>query len=174
MKFAPDCLAADDIVAALRPGEVVLLENTRFYKAEDGKVKKDDEKKGIHLTDEEYAEMKKHTIYGGKMLDNVEGDIMSMAKTVALEHHERVDGKGYPTGMKGDEISMEGRIVAVADVYDALTSKRSYKDAWDAKDAYDEIVRCSGTQFDETVVEAFKRAYDQIEETRRHYAGATA
>ena len=58
VKFAPDCMAADAIVAALQPGEVVLLENTRFYKAEDGKVKKDDEKKGIHLTDEEYAAKK--------------------------------------------------------------------------------------------------------------------
>ena len=55
VKFAPDCMAADDLVATLKPGEVVLLENTRFYKAEDGKVKKDDEKKGIHLTDEEFA-----------------------------------------------------------------------------------------------------------------------
>ena len=58
VKFAPDCMAADDIVATLKPGEVCLLENTRFYKAEDGKVKKDDEKKGIHLTDEEYKEQK--------------------------------------------------------------------------------------------------------------------
>ncbi len=58
VKFAPDCMAADDIVSALKPGEVVLLENTRFYKAEDGKVKKDDEKKGIHLTDEEFAQKK--------------------------------------------------------------------------------------------------------------------
>ena len=58
VKFAPDCMAADDIVSALKPGEVVLLENTRFYKAEDGKVKKDDEKKGIHLTDEEFAAKK--------------------------------------------------------------------------------------------------------------------
>ena len=58
VKFVPDCMAADDVVAALKPGEVALLENTRFYKAEDGKVKKDDEKKGIHLTDEEFAAKK--------------------------------------------------------------------------------------------------------------------
>ena len=58
VKFAPDCMAADDVVASLQPGEVCLLENTRFYKAEDGKVKKDDEKKGIHLTDEEYKAKK--------------------------------------------------------------------------------------------------------------------
>ncbi|MBO7236930.1 MAG: phosphoglycerate kinase, partial [Kiritimatiellae bacterium] len=58
VKFVPDCMAADEVVAALKPGEVALLENTRFYKAEDGKVKKDDEKKGIHLTDEEFAAKK--------------------------------------------------------------------------------------------------------------------
>ncbi|MBO5751822.1 MAG: phosphoglycerate kinase, partial [Kiritimatiellae bacterium] len=58
VKFVPDCMAADDVVSALKPGEVALLENTRFYKAEDGKVKKDDEKKGIHLTDEEFAAKK--------------------------------------------------------------------------------------------------------------------
>ena len=58
VKFVPDCMAADDVVKALKPGEVALLENTRFYKAEDGKVKKDDEKKGIHLTEEEYQQKK--------------------------------------------------------------------------------------------------------------------
>ena len=78
VKFAPDCMAADDIVSALKPGEVVLLENTRFYKAEDGKVKKDDEKKGIHLTEEEYqakkAELKKSRIEMAKKLASY-GDI---------------------------------------------------------------------------------------------------
>ena len=70
----------------------------------------------------------------------------------------------------GKDISPEGRIVAVADVYDALTSRRSYKDAWDPKQAYDEIVRCSGSQFDPKVVDAFVAAYDEIEATRRRYA----
>lgn len=122
------------------------------------------------LTDEEFAEIKKHPGYGEHLLHSVEGDTMTLARTIALEHHERYDGKGYPNGEKGKEISPEGRIVAVADVYDALTSRRSYKDAWDPKDAYDEIVRCSGTQFDPAVVEAFVAAYDQIDAARRHYA----
>ena len=78
VKFAPDCMAADDAVAALKPGEVLLLENTRFYKAEDGKVKKDDEKKGIHLTDEEYkakkAELKEKRIAMAKKLSSY-GDV---------------------------------------------------------------------------------------------------
>ena len=122
------------------------------------------------LTDEEFAVIKKHPGYGEHLLHNVEGDTTTLARTVALEHHERYDGKGYPSGEKGDEISLEGRIVAVADVYDALTSRRSYKDAWDPKQAYDEIVRCSGTQFDPEVVKAFVAAYDQIDAARRRYA----
>ena len=122
------------------------------------------------LTDEEFAEIKKHPGFGEQLLHNVEGDTMTLARQIALEHHERYDGKGYPSGESGDDIGLEGRIVAVADVYDALTSRRSYKDAWDPKAAYDEIVRCSGTQFDPNVVEAFVAAYDQIDAARRQYA----
>ncbi|MBR2759759.1 MAG: HD-GYP domain-containing protein [Solobacterium sp.] len=119
------------------------------------------------LTNEEFAEIKKHPSFGGQLLDHVEGDVMELAKTVALEHHERPDGKGYPTG-KTDG-SLEGRIVAVADVYDALTSRRSYKEAWAEDRAYQEIVKGSGTQFDPEVVEAFKKNYDKISEVREKY-----
>ena len=122
------------------------------------------------LTDEEFAEIKKHPGFGEHLLHNVEGETMTLARQIALEHHERYDGKGYPSGEKGEEIGLEGRIVAVADVYDALTSRRSYKEAWDPQRAYDEIVRCSGTQFDPRVVEAFVAAYDQIDAARRQYA----
>lgn len=126
--------------------------------------------KPARLTDDEFAEIKKHTTYGGQLLDHVEGDVMVLAREVALQHHERPDGRGYPSGLSGDEISLAGRIVAVADVYDALTSRRSYKDAWKASDAYDEIIRCSGTQFDPAVVEAFKRCYPRIDAIRQKYA----
>lgn len=122
--------------------------------------------KSARLTDEEFMEIKKHPGYGGKLLNDVEGDVMHMARTVALEHHERPDGRGYPEGKKDEEISLEGKIVAVADVYDALTSRRSYKQAWDEKDAYEEIVKGKGTQFDTAVVEAFERAYQKINEAR--------
>lgn len=126
------------------------------------------------LTDEEFAVIKTHTTYGGQLLENVEGEIMGLARTVALEHHEKMNGKGYPKGIAGDEISLEGRIVAVADVYDALTSRRSYKIAWSEKEAYDEIVKCSGTQFDPKVVEAFQRAYEKIDAVRQKYADERA
>lgn len=128
--------------------------------------------KPARLTDEEYAEIKKHSAYGGQLLSNVEGNVMQLAKTIALDHHERIDGRGYPVGKEADDISIEGRIVAVADVYDALTSKRSYKEAWDDDRAYNEIIKGSGTQFDENVVEAFKRSYDRINEMRLKYADA--
>ena len=122
--------------------------------------------KPARLTEEEFQEIKKHPGYGGELLHDVEGDVMHMARTVALEHHERPDGKGYPEGKKEENISIEGKIVAVADVYDALTSRRSYKEAWDEKDAYAEIVKGKGTQFDTAVVEAFERAYPKINEAR--------
>jgi len=126
--------------------------------------------KPARLTDEEFAEIKRHTTYGGQLLDHVEGDVMALAREVALQHHERADGKGYPRGLSGEDISLAGRIVAVADVYDALTSRRSYKEAWKPSDAYDEILRCSGTQFDPQVVEAFKRVYPEIDAIRQKYA----
>ena len=122
------------------------------------------------LTDEEYAEIKNHTTYGDKLLKDVEGEVLICARKIAYEHHERPDGKGYPRRLKKNSISIEGKIVAVADVYDALTSKRSYKDAWDSKEAYDEIVKNSGTQFDKTVVKAFTDAYDKIDEIRVRFA----
>lgn len=126
--------------------------------------------KPAKLTDEEFAEIKKHPGYGGALLNSVEGDVMGLAKTIALEHHERADGKGYPAGKLDESISPEGRIVAVADVYDALTSKRSYKEAWDEKDAYDEIVKGRGTQFDAEVVDAFIKAYPKFLEVRQTFA----
>lgn len=126
------------------------------------------------LTDEEYAEIKKHTTYGDKLLKDVEGEVLICARKIAYEHHERPDGKGYPRGLKKNSISTEGKIVAVADVYDALTSKRSYKDAWNSKEAYDEILKNSGTQFDKTVVKAFADAYDKIDEIRVKFADAPA
>lgn len=122
------------------------------------------------LTDEEFAVIKRHTTDGGHLLENVDGDVMRLSRTIAVDHHERWDGGGYAQGKEGEEISFEGRIVAVADVYDALTSRRSYKEAWDDREAYDEIVRCSGTQFDPQVVEAFKARYDEINAVRQQLA----
>ncbi len=122
------------------------------------------------LTDEEYSVIKTHTTYGGQLLENVEGEEMQLSRTIALQHHERWDGRGYPRNLANDAISLEGRIVAVADVYDALTSRRSYKQAWDEERAFREIKNGRGTQFDPVVVDAFERAHDKILEVQKKFA----
>jgi putative two-component system response regulator len=107
------------------------------------------------LTEEEFEVMKTHTTIGAMMLANGRSDLTKMAECIALMHHERWDGTGYPGACKGDETPLVGRIVAVADVFDALIHERVYKHAWTLEEARAEIKRQSGTQFDPTVVKAF-------------------
>lgn len=115
------------------------------------------------LTDEEYAIMKNHVLYGEALLSKCPGDIMKIAKTIALEHHERWDGSGY-LGMKGTDISYISRLMAVCDVFDALTSQRYYKEGWSLEDTYKEIVRLSGTHFDPDVVDLFDQHFEEFKE----------
>lgn len=110
-------------------------------------------KKGS-LTDDEREIMKRHTVIGAGILAHGKSDLLRLAEVVAQTHHERWDGRGYPFGLSGDAIPLVGRIVAVADVFDALTSDRPYKEAWSVERALDEIRKCSGTQFDPQVVDA--------------------
>lgn len=119
------------------------------------------------LTKAEYARMKEHVTYGARLLEDVEGDVMHLAHNIARDHHERWDGRGYGQGLRSQDISREARIVAVADVYDALTSRRTYKQAWDERAARDEIARQAGAQFDPEVVEAFLAHYDEISAVRQ-------
>ena len=107
------------------------------------------------LTDEEFAAMKHHTIIGANLLSEGHSPVMLLAERIALSHHERWDGNGYPQGLKGEEIAIEGRILAVVDVFDALTHERPYKKAWAVEDALAEITRCEGAQFDPEIVQAF-------------------
>lgn len=115
--------------------------------------------KPAKLTEEEYAIMKNHVLYGEALLHNTTGDIMNMARTIALQHHEKWDGTGY-LGMKGTSIAYIARLMAVADVFDALMSNRYYKDGWNIDEAYKEIVKCSGTHFDPDVVQLFIEHFD--------------
>jgi hypothetical protein len=116
------------------------------------------------LTAEEYSEMQKHVFYGGELLKNAPGEIMACACNISKEHHERWDGNGYLSHLKGDQIHLESQIVSVADVFDAITAKRSYHEKRSCDIGKEEIVKGSGTQFSPKVVEAFLACYDQIVE----------
>jgi putative two-component system response regulator len=115
-------------------------------------------KKPERLNEHEFAEIRRHVNLGASILANSTCDILQMAHVIALSHHERWDGKGYGSGYAGEQIPLPGRIVAVADVYDALTHRRPYKDAWTESEAVAEIQRLAGTHFDPAVVDAFVRA----------------
>jgi putative two-component system response regulator len=114
------------------------------------------------LSPDEFEVMKQHTVYGSDTLGSVaharpEAEFLTMARDIALTHHERYDGRGYPQGLAKDDIPLCGRIVALADVYDALTSKRVYKPAYAHATARSIILEGTGSQFDPDIVEAFKR-----------------
>ena len=107
------------------------------------------------LTSEEFETMKTHAAIGAALLQNGHSDWIQTAERIAHTHHERWDGSGYPRGLQGESISIEGRILAVVDVFDALTNERPYKKAWPISDAIEEIARGAGTHFDPKVVTAF-------------------
>ncbi|GIW37914.1 MAG: diguanylate cyclase [Meiothermus sp.] len=114
------------------------------------------------LTVGEYELMKDHTTIGARILSGGRSKILRLAEEIALSHHEHFDGSGYPRGLAGDSIPMSGRIVAVADVLDALTHERPYKRAWSVAEALAEIKRQSGRQFDPTVVEACLAVFAEV------------
>jgi len=107
------------------------------------------------LTDDEFAIMRHHTDIGAQMLSGSTSPWLQLAEEIALTHHERWDGTGYPQKLSGEAIPLVGRIVTVADVFDALTHERPYKKAWSVVEAKNEIAAQSGHQFDERVVQAF-------------------
>lgn len=126
------------------------------------------------LTTDEFAIMKSHTIIGYETLHsafrkNPRAAYLRMSAEIARSHHERFDGTGYPDGLVGEAIPLSGRIVAVADVFDALISKRVYKDAFSYDATRALIVEGRGTQFDPRVVDAFLASEDEIREVARRY-----
>jgi len=131
------------------------------------------------LTEEEWVDMRRHPKICYDMLKDI-GFLAGAAKIV-LAHHERFDGKGYPRGLATDEIPLGARIFVLADTFDAMTSDRPYRKALSVQAAREEIIRCSGTQFDPRSVQAFLLAWDKIveiryseedEETEHHAAAA--
>ena len=122
-------------------------------------------KKG-RLTEGEFAEMQKHTIAGCDILKASKSSLLQLAAEIAGSHHERWDGQGYPLRKAGEDIPLSGRIVAIADNFDALTTARPYKEAWPTEQAIEHIRERAGSQFDPACVSAFMKALPDILEIR--------
>lgn len=115
--------------------------------------------KPAKLTDEEYAIIQKHPVLGAKIMKNITD--FSKLSTGARWHHERYDGKGYPDGISGEDIPIEARIIAVADAYDAMSSRRSYRDVLPQAYIYDEVKKGKGLQFDPEFAEIMLSMIDE-------------
>jgi len=121
------------------------------------------------LTHEEFAIMKTHPEIGAEILGDSDSDLIELAKLVSMTHHEKFDGSGYPKQLKGYDIPIEGRIVALADVFDALTSVRPYKDAWSIDAAMAFIHSEKGKHFDPKLVDIFEKQIEQIIDIRARW-----
>lgn len=122
------------------------------------------------LDQEEWDTMKKHTVFGAEIIGNHDSSLMQMSRTIAMTHHEKWDGSGYPNGLAGEAIPLEGRIVAIADVFDALTSERPYKKAWSVEDAVNQIAKDRGTHFDPILADLFLQVMPEVLKVKDRYA----
>lgn len=125
--------------------------------------------KSDRLDKYEYALMKLHTLTGFEIMQDSTSKIMQMAADIALGHHEKYDGTGYPKGLRGDRIPLAARICSIADVFDALTSERPYKKAWPISDALHELDAQSGRHFDPALVMNFKTILPEVTRIRTQY-----
>ncbi|XQF92088.1 response regulator [Pseudoalteromonas espejiana] len=121
------------------------------------------------LTSEEFDYMKQHAVIGAQILANSSSQLLQLAHTLAIEHHEKWDGSGYPNALIGEEISIEGRIVAIADVFDALTSKRPYKEAWSIEQTLAHLQEQAGKHFDPQLISLFVNKLDDIVAIKNAY-----
>jgi putative two-component system response regulator len=122
------------------------------------------------LDAKEWEVMRTHPLIGAEILGNHDSELLTMACNVALMHHERWDGKGYPHGLASQEIHIEGRIAALCDVYDALTSVRPYKKAWSSEEAVNYIVGESGGAFEPRLVGLFVESLPEIQEISTRFS----
>ncbi|WP_136806587.1 HD domain-containing phosphohydrolase [Desulfosediminicola flagellatus] len=123
------------------------------------------------LDGSEWEIMKKHTVFGADILHGADNVILKMAGEIALTHQEKYDGSGYPKGLSGDDIPLSGRIVAVADVFDALTMRRPYKPAFDLVKTFEIMSEGRGTHFDPVVLDAFFKAKKEILQIKAQHSG---
>lgn len=119
----------------------------------------------------EFAQIKLHTLSGYEIMQNSNSKLLQIASEIALSHHEKYDGTGYPRGLKGDRIPLAARICTISDVFDALTSERSYKNAWTVEEAVAEIESKSGSYFDPGLVKAFREIKPEIIEIKNKFCG---
>ena len=122
------------------------------------------------LTADEYREMQKHPLIGAEIIGDCDSELLKMAKTVALYHHEKWDGTGYPHGLAGEEIPVEARIVAICDVFDALTSARPYKQAWSIEDTLALLREQKGKHFEPLLVDLLEQNLPKILEIKQRWA----
>lgn len=141
-----------------------------------GKIGIDDSilRKSGPLSEDEFNEIKKHTVYGAEIIDRmmdtaVENDFLRYAKVFAETHQEKWDGTGYPHGLKGQNIPLLGRLMAIADVYDALVSERTYKKPFTHEEAVHIIIEEKGKHFDPILVDVFERITDQFRDVANNY-----
>jgi putative two-component system response regulator len=121
------------------------------------------------LTPEEFEIMKQHAVIGYRILKDSSSRVLQAGAEIARTHHEKFDGSGYPDGLRGEAIPLHGRIVAVGDVFDALTSERPYKKAWEFERALEFLREGSGMHFDPRCVDAFLGALDEVQLIRERY-----
>ncbi|WP_348727899.1 HD domain-containing phosphohydrolase [Rheinheimera texasensis] len=122
------------------------------------------------LTDDEFKEMQRHPLIGAEILGDADSHLLKLAQQVALYHHEKWDGSGYPHGLQGEAIPLEARIVALCDVFDALTSTRPYKSAWSIEDTMAHLQAQKGRHFDPQLVDLLEQELPKILEIRARWA----
>lgn len=125
--------------------------------------------KPAKLTDEEFDIMKTHCQIGADVIGEDQSELLKLARVIALTHHEKWNGSGYPNALSGEDIPLVGRIVAVADVFDALTSERPYKRAWSVEDALNLLREEAGTHFDPSLVPLFLDSMEEILEVKKEF-----
>lgn len=125
--------------------------------------------KAGRLDEEEWKIMKTHCEIGAEIIGDDDGELLGMARVIALSHHEKWDGSGYPAGLAGEQIPLVGRIVAIADVFDALTTSRPYKKAWSIGEAFEHLQKGAGQHFDPDLVPLFIGLEDSLIEIHQRY-----
>jgi len=165
-----------EIIAQYYSPKLVSVVKTAAYYHDVGKIGIPDAVlfKPGPLDDEEWIQMRLHPVVGSQLIERGNGDMglgdeLPIVVTTVRYHHERLDGSGYPDGLKGDNIPIASRIIAVADAFDAMTTDRPYRKAFSKEQAMREIIRCAGKQFDPSIVNAF--VYALANENRKVVCG---